>query len=102
MSPGSKSFVSVCPAAVDHGGAHASFQDERHSAAVALPVKLSHHTRLKVSSIRQRSPSRLAIVRQLFFSKLFPRTFPFDFSNSNLKVGNSFQPVKDPDVVFEN
>src|SRR5438552_7868961 len=24
------------------------------------------------------------------FPKLFPRTFPFDFSNSNLNVGNSF------------
>src|SRR5207244_11914438 len=34
------------------------------------------------------------------FPKLFPRTLPFDFSNSNLKVGNSFPDSSKSGTLF--
>src|SRR5207244_8940841 len=61
---------------IDHGGAHASFQNERPFRSGCVPVKLSHHTRLKLHRYAS-DPFR---DWQLFDSYFFSKTVHLKFS----------------------
>src|ERR1043166_3325283 len=90
MSPGSKSLVSVCPAGLITVVRTRPFKTNAHSAAVACQC----NSRITPGSSCIDTPAipfeigSCSTVTSL--PKLLPRTFPFDFSNSNLKIGNSF------------
>src|SRR4029077_15119544 len=90
MSPGSKSFVAVCPAGLITVVRTRPFSTNAHSAAVACQC----NSRITPGSSCIETPAipfeigNCSTVTSL--PKLFPRTLPFDFSSSNLNAGNSF------------
>jgi hypothetical protein len=65
-----------------------------------LPVKFAHHTGFKLHQHTGDSFGDQQLLDGRFLSELFPRIFPLDFSNSNLKLGNSFPESKGSGTLF--
>src|SRR6266513_3075710 len=67
------------PCRIDHGGAHASFQDERPFRSGCVPVKLPHHARLKLHRHASDPLRDWQLFDSYFFSKTVPENFPLRF-----------------------
>ena len=67
------------PCRVDHGGAHASFQDERPFRSGCVPVKLPHHAGLKLHRHASDPFRDWQLFDSYFFSKAVPENFSLRF-----------------------
>ena len=65
-----------------------------------VPVKFAHHAGFKLHRLTGDSFGDRQLLDGRFLSETVPKTFPFDFSNSNLKLDNSCPESKGSGTLF--